>query len=309
MKQNIKKTAAIITAEGLGDGLIMLIAANFLHEQGYIVTVFNKQMTSLSSLLPSFTLSPYPDCINDYNKYDLLILQHDNSNRAKNITELKSKNSDNLHIFYPSYNPSKHEKIRETDIAFDNTISMVENVYKACKKMLISIICNKDIGLRLPNNVTHKKHQKRVIIHPVSGDINKNWPKSKFIQLSKKLSKLGYDPVFILSDMEKIEFKNEDIKIYSFSHLSDLCCFIYESAYFIGNDSGPGHLASYLQIPSTIIANNKKRMHLWQPGWGKAKIITPSSLIPNPKIMRLREKKWDFFITTNSVIKSFLSHN
>lgn len=298
-----KKKAAVISAQGFGDGLLMLIAANFLKNRGYEVTLFNKHLSSMKDLLPSFTLTSYLE-ISDYETFDLVILQNDNSETAKNI--ISSRSLLNLYVFYPSYKESKHGPLDEKDFAFNQDLPMAENISQCCEKMFPDVACDKDIGLQLPDNLIYKKNSKRIAIHPLSGETKKNWPKEKFLKLYYRLFKSGYEPVFVLSEKEKDFFSDvENISFEAFSCLTDLCFFLYESAYFIGNDSGPAHLASYLEIPSIIIADDEKRMRLWQPGWKKAKIIYPPLFIPNFKGLRLREDHWKFFIPTFIVFNAF----
>lgn len=301
---NQNKKAAVISAEGFGDGLLMLIAANFLKNRGYDVTVFNKHLPSMKDLLPSFTLSSYLEDAACYGTFDLIILQNDNSERSKNIISRRSLL--NLSVFFPSHNQSKHGPLYENDFAFNQDLPMAENISSSCEKLFKESICDKDIGLELPDDLIYRKNSKRVAIHPLSGEIQKNWPKEKFIKLYHKLSKAGYDPVFIISEKEKDFFSDvKNMHFEALNSLSDLCFFLYESAYFIGNDSGPAHLASYLEIPSLVIANDEKRMRLWQPGWKKAKVIYPSPFIPNFKGLRLRERHWKYFISPLFVFYSF----
>ena len=311
----MNKKAAIVTAGGLGDGLIMLVAAKYLKENGFFeVTIFNNHLSSLKSFLPYYETSIYPQDENEYLKYDFVLLQNDNSEISKNLFFLRHKSNLNLCIFYPGYKFSKHGKLENNDFSFDPNISMVENVDISCRK-LFNYSINKnnkknkknknDIGIIIPKNLKHKKYKKRVVIHPTSGDVKKNWPKKKYIKLANKLEKEGFEPHFILREKEKDYIAEKNVNKTIFSFVSELAAFIYESSFFIGNDSGPGHLASYFSIPSIIIANDKKRMLLWQPGWKKANIITPPTFIPNIKGLRFRENKWDFFISSNKVLKTF----
>ena len=58
--------------------------------------------------------------------------------------------------------------------------------------------------------------------------------------------KINEVPVFITENNNPI-----------FSSLEELTSFLYESAFFIGNDSGPGHVASALNIPTLTIGQTK----------------------------------------------------
>jgi hypothetical protein len=72
---------------------------------------------------------------------------------------------------------------------------------------------------------------------------------------------------------------------------------------FVGNDSGPGHIASCLHIPHLIIGRSARHMRFWRPGWLPGAIVTPPSWIPNFKGWRIRENYWQTFVGAGNVIK------
>jgi hypothetical protein len=299
-----KNRAAIITSNGLGDGLIMLIIAKSLKNLGFFVFVFNNHLISLQPLFKFLTLKKNKNLnLNFLKNFDLIILQNDNSEKSKKIISSR-KFLKKLKVFYPSYNKNKHLPLEKGDFVCDNSYNLADNVSLFCQKEL-NASNSKEIGISLPKGLIHKKEIKRVIIHPTSQDIFRNWSQKKFINLAKKLIKKGFDPFFIMTEEERKSFKKSKIPIFSKKSLIPLVSLIYESSYFIGNDSGPGHLASFLNIPSIIITNDRKRLSLWQPGWRKAHIIFPSFLMPNIKKLRLKEKYWKPFISVFRVLKTF----
>lgn len=298
------KKAAIITAGGFGDGLIMLVAASYLEKAGYDVTVFNNHLSSFAKWFPSLHFENYPSDEKTYLDY-FCILQNDNSQRSKAIIDLRKDL--NLSVFYPSYSLEKHGALFQNDFVFDQNISMVKNVAQSCSKLLKQKL-SYDTSIKIPTDLSYRKYPKKIIIHATSGDPNRNWPLSKYVNLAIKIKKEGLFPTFISTAKESDYFK--DLKMEGFEHvkfdsLSDLAALIYESSFFIGNESGPSHLASLLNVPLIVISNNQKRMRLWQPGWQKADVIAPYSIIPNFKSFRLREKHWGAFIPVFKVFRTF----
>jgi hypothetical protein len=299
-----KNRAAIITSSGLGDGLIMLIIAKSLKSLGYSVFIFNDLLTSLQPLFNFLTFKKNRNFNLSFLKnFDLIILQNDNSEKSKKIISFRNFLK-KLKVLYPSYNKNKHFPLEKEDFVCNYPLPLADNVSIFCKDHLSSSN-SKDIGISLPKNLIHKKHKKRIIIHPTSSDVFRNWSQKKFINLAKKLAKQGFEPFFIMTEEEKKSFKKSKIPIFSKKSLTPLVSFIYESSYFIGNDSGPGHMASFLNLPSIIITNDEKRLFLWQPGWRKATILFPSFLMPNIKWLRLKEKYWQPFISVSRVLKTF----
>lgn len=292
----MSKRAAIIAAEGFGDGLIMLIAEKYLTHEGFSTTLYNRTLSSFKDWI-GVNIKNYEDNIEEYLHYDLLILQHDNSQRAKKIIELA--HPEKLIIFYPTYKEEKHGSLNKHDIPFNSNITMAENVAKACK-MIFHMEESKEIPIRIPISLIFRKHKQRVVIHPTSTDPHKNWSKKKYLKLADRLKEEGYEPHFVLSFKERDYLIDE--RVHLFDKISDLAAFIYESAFLIGNDSGPSHLASYFHIPFITLADDEKRMRLWQGGWKKGTILTPNLNVL--KWIKFRKTHWSNFISVKRVIKS-----
>lgn len=70
----------------------------------------------------------------------------------------------------------------------------------------------------------------------------------------------------------------------------------------IGNDSGIGHLASCLGLPTITITKSTSKHYRWRPGWGKNRLINA------PFQAKWHQKYfWQFFISVNRVYKAFNS--
>lgn len=175
-----------------------------------------------------------------------------------------------------------------------------------CKEVLGIQEATTENGLA-PNkalNLQPKKYNKRVIIHPTSNEALKDWPVKKFIALAKKLKKVGFDPVFITSPKERFAFQKIEKMFLMpvFSSVGELAKFIYESAYFIGTDSGIGHLASNLGISTLTILKSKNQDFRWRPGWSPSKVITPRL------VFKWQGKYyWKLFTSVNRVFEAFLT--
>ena len=68
--------------------------------------------------------------------------------------------------------------------------------------------------------------------------MTRNWPQEKFLKIAYLLKESGYDPVFIPGKGNE-EWKRFNLKIEEFDTLDSLSNYLYESGFFIGNDSGP----------------------------------------------------------------------
>ncbi len=273
------KKIAVISAQGMGDSLIMHMASHNLQQLGYQVVTFSSHLKHFGKWLSpqSFAKPPSPDF--SFQDFDLVILQHDNSPRSKKIKETHPK----VYGFYGSHQIKKHGPLSPLDYVCNPQLPMVRNLSLALTKWFGISSCEN--GLSPPPGLLHKKYPKRVAIHPGSSDPYRNWPLNRYKKVAAFLEQKGYDPVFC----DKL------------SSLEELASFIYESSFFIGNDSGPGHLASYLQIPSLIIGTSHSHLLLWRPGWLPARVITPPRWV---SYFKWTQKRWKSFIPTRIIINA-----
>ncbi len=93
-------------------------------------------------------------------------------------------------------------------------------------------------------NVTSEKKTKLVGIHPFANHIGKEWPLDKYIQLTTQLLHDGYAVRFFLPAGKACHKLPAETELYNNLSLSDLVLRIAECTYFIGNDSGPVHIAA-----------------------------------------------------------------
>lgn len=293
------KRIAIVAASGIGDALIMQIAAHNFRESGWEVTTFSDHLSSFGRWLSGYCFAKQPplDDLEDLflEKFDAIFLQHDNSPKAKKIGSLPLP----VYTFYGSHLLSKHGPLQVRDYVCDPQKTMVANLVQAVGRILGA--CSIENGLRPPPDCTFRKHPKRIALHPTSASREKNWPREKFLSLADRLKRKGFEPVFTVSPKERAEWDSP-----LFPTLESLTSFLYESGGFIGNDSGLGHIASYLQIPYTIIGPNRGQMELWKPGWHPGSIVIPPSW---SSLFKWTRQKWKSFIPVRSVIKGLISNN
>lgn len=303
---------AVIPSRGIGDGLIMMVAAHRLLTLGYKVDTYTSALSSLSSWFKNHTFLEKPELnlLPDiFSNYDLIILQNDNSAFAKEMISLyEQKKIKALSVFYPSYEKDKHSPLRALDRVFNDQKPIVDNTATAIASVLGLNHTSKNNGLFPPCHLTHRKFKNRVLIHPTSSVCERTWSLDKFMDIGFKLLDNGFKPVFCLSPNEKEQLQSSienHFEVPHFETLSELAAYAYESLALIGNESGTAHLCSNLQLPTVVIAGCRKRIKLWRPGWYKGSIITPSTFIPNVKGARLREKHWQSFIFPSQVLTKF----
>ena len=86
-----------------------------------------------------------------------------------------------------------------------------------------------------------------VAIHPGSGGAKKSWPINRFAELGRALTATGQRPVYLCGPIERERPDTlaafADSKVIT-PDLRDLPTVLRGAQLFIGNDSGPGHLAA-----------------------------------------------------------------
>lgn len=292
---------AVVCAAGIGDALILEIASHHLRGVGHEVVTFTDHLQGFGEWLAGARCMPQPkveEIEEVFSSFDAILLQHDNTVKARAILALRP--GKRVYTFYTNYRFSKHGPLEVgCDFPFDETQSMVANTKAALRSLFSIDAAGGENGLKPLEGLVYRKYRKRVVIHPTSTVLSKNWPREKFLKVARALEKKGYEPVFVASPKERAEWGAADLP-----SLKDLASFIYESGAFLGNDSGPGHLASYFGLPYLIIGKQERQMKLWRPGWHPGEIVTAPSWVPNWKGWRIRDEKWQLFITSSKVIKT-----
>ena len=282
----MKEKIAVVCAPGIGDGLILHVASHNLVQMGYEVTTFNDHLEGFGKWLHGYRFAKQPELekIEEIlSHFDAVILQHDNTPKSKKVREWRGK----VFGFLGSHRISKHGALSDLDYVCDPSRTMVDNIARATARWFGA--ATKENGLTSPAGLVHRKNLRRIAIHSTSGAAEKNWPQEKFTIVAEKLKKEGYNPVFIANRGKPL-----------FPTLEELASFLYESGSFLGNDSGPGHIASCLKIPSLVIGKEEKQMRLWAPGWLAPEIAVPPRWSSQ---WRWARAKWKYFITTRNVIK------
>ena len=306
------KKALVITSQGLGDGLMMMIASERLRNHGYNVVTLNDHLIGLKNWFPNhFFQKCLPlNELEEYSKnFDLVILQNDNTEKSRFIIRLHQKGViRSLSIFYSSYERHKHPPLTSWDVVFDPDRPMVENISKSIACLLRCHDISTNNGIIAPRHLLFRRFPRRIILHPTASTEERMWPMNSFIQLADLLKQIDLDPIFSLSTKERIIYWKDEYKKFftpKIQNLAELADLIYESGYVIGNESGVVHLASNLQIPNLVITGHNKRIKLWRPGWLLGAVAAPSEWIPNWKFWRYRESNWKRLITPKFVKRRF----
>jgi heptosyltransferase III len=301
--------SAVFCSKGLGDGLIFSVIANNLKVNGLNVDLYHDFLGELQNLF-DFEIKKYPkeeEVEKILSSYDLIIVNTDNGIVNQKIQKfLKERYSGKYYLLHATTCKGKN---LPGNYFFDRNKTIVENLKLFCNQELKLKSVSSQSGIKFLKNLEHRKNLKRIVVHPTSKSSLRNWPREKFLKLSLRLQKKGFEISFIGIEENRNEWaflEDFNISFPKFDSLEKLSAYIYESGYFLGNDSGLGHLASSLQIPTFTIFSSKRKKLFWRPDFYFSQGVIPLGIIPNFKGFRWREKYWKFFVFEFLVYRKFL---
>lgn len=289
---------AIFSCAGLGDCLLTLILSENLRRSGHEVVTFHPFMKELQAWFPKLPIRPFPPA---YDEFDQFIVVYEKSPWMKEVLDhcLAHFRKETI-VLNPIATPNRDYPYWEEG-KFDGKIPFADNIVTFCRDILGIEGAVKENGLHIPSDVKLRSKPNQVVIHPTSSRPGKNWPRSKFLKLAEVLKKQGYDPVFMVSPKERVDWPEAP----PFKNLDEMVRCVAESGLMVGNDSGIGHLASLFGIPTVSLFKNERTADFWKPAFALNIAITPKGWLPNLKGLRWRDKYWHWGISVRRVFRSF----
>lgn len=300
----MNKSAAVFSCLGLGDGLIALVLSNNLNLNGFRVTTFHPSLSVLQRWFPWTAIRPFPP-LEELERFDRIFIPLEKSvSMQAVIRECRKKYPQKTTIINPIATANRDYPYWEVG-KFDGRIPFSDNLKIFCERELNLPVSTKDCGIVIPDDVKPKAHPKRIVIHPTSSREGKNWLPQRYRQLGEELKKRGYEPAFIVSSSERLHW--EDCRPPEFSSLDEIAKYVAESGGMVGNDSGIGHLASAVGLPTVTLCRSRLAGRFWRPSWSAGSMLYPPLWVPNLKGARLRDKYWKQLISVRRVLNTLLS--
>ncbi|HTS62815.1 MAG TPA: glycosyltransferase family 9 protein [Candidatus Acidoferrales bacterium] len=103
-----------------------------------------------------------------------------------------------------------------------------------------------------PDGVPPNLREDVAILHPAATADNKTWPAKNFAALAGQIRQLGLEPVFIGGPGDDPSPFREWRTVYG-ARLRDVQELVATAAIFVGNDSGPAHIAAAFGVPTVVI--------------------------------------------------------
>lgn len=248
-KQNYPiKKILIVRTDGLGDLILtipLFISLKKMYLDAEITLLTNKNLLELADL---FITNNFIDKVYSDEEllkqppviYDIIIDPIPSWNMNLLITKFKSKRKVGFDIYgkrilytdYVKYTPihasKEYKLLLKTDHDIKPTLKLDPKIIEEAKNILIK------------KNST----KKFIFIHTGARFPSQKWNLTKFIALSERLSQ-KYN-LIIYSDVTHNQIPLKNVILIDKLSLKLLAAFIYLSILFIGNNSGPLHLANAL---------------------------------------------------------------
>ena len=307
-----KPTVALVAFDSLGDGLIYLMMAENLRQNGFDVTCYGNVAHQMRRWLADLDVRPYPErdeFEREFAAYDLVIMSppqflRDAMDEQKTaalrekyllICQKAPKNwhFDHTQRLSRTLSTGAFEQLQglmncSGSIRFKNFAdeSAVEMTLQYLSERMHLKNVTKEIRLTPPAELLFRRYPKRIIVSPDSaGPEKKNWTPSSFIELCQRLKTRSYEPEIVVAPKNHSRWASMGSNVFTtpcFADIDQLSAHLYESGAVIANDSGNGHLASFLKIPVVTIYRKKNPVFHWRPDWGPGVVVCPTLTIPWP---------------------------
>jgi len=117
-----------------------------------------------------------------------------------------------------------------------------------------------------------------IVLHPGASQLYQRWPFDRYVELAKALAAHG-NVYLILDSASTLPASDiSNLHFVAARDLKTLTGLLRGAKIFVGNNSGPMHVAAALGIPSVIITGPSHR--IWDPFWR-----TPNSVILEDKTL------------------------
>lgn len=126
------------------------------------------------------------------------------------------------------------------------------------------------------------------VLHPLASAPDKTWPADHFLDVAKHIEdQHGLEPVFIGAAAENLE----PFRAYSCvqgANLEDVKSLLLGASLFIGNDSGPAHMAAAFGLPLVVLFGSSDS-EIWHPWRTEAVVLSDPGGIQSIRVAEMIE--------------------
>jgi ADP-heptose:LPS heptosyltransferase len=110
----------------------------------------------------------------------------------------------------------------------------------------------------------HSRTRPYAVLHPFASETGKTWPRESFLAVAKHLdTDLGIEPLFVAGAEDDLSTFHEHTCLQG-APLEEVKSLVAGAALFIGNDSGPAHIAAAFGRPVVVLWGSSD-LDNWRP--------------------------------------------
>lgn len=284
---------AFVMPHALGDTLVAMVIVRNLRRHGIAVDVYGHAAQALRAWFPGVTIHPLPAPDARHAvlaAYDTVLQVQ----RHEPCADLVDTHPGAMHL--------------RQILGAPQGGTMAQRFAAFCRVRFglpEATIDNGIVPPPVPGTLRHRRYRNRVLIHPAASRADQCWLPRRFIAVARRLRAAGYEVQFVIAPHERERWGAVTAAGFAMTACEDLhalACTVYESGWCIANDSGVGHLASNLDIPTLSVFRHRGVSERWRPAWGRVDVILPWQWIPTAC---LRARLWRHTLTCARVLKAF----
>jgi len=258
-----RDTVALLPAPALGDGLLALVLAHNLHRAGRPATLYHDALLELATWLPWAHIEGRPS-----------------------PKEGRALLAGRTHAFVgdPAFAPAAGP----THLVFgkahwDRRRPYLRSLETHATRVLDLAWTTDAAGLVRPGPADARPDTRRVVLHPFSARRSKDWPTWRWLQLTRRLERDGWEPRVLLAPGEEQRWREEaggaGVSVVP-GPLPEVAAWLAASAGAVVGDSGIGHLAAALGMPTVSIFRKRSNARFWAPRGARTAAVTPRLRLP-----------------------------
>lgn len=126
------------------------------------------------------------------------------------------------------------------------------------------------------------------VLHPAASHPEKTWPAERFLAVAAHLREsLDLEPIFIGSEHDGLQ-RFRPYRILAGAPLPEIKSLLLRAILFVGNDSGPAHMAAAFGVPGVVLFGASDPL-IWGPWRTEAEVLTHGAgiaAIPVDEVLR-----------------------
>jgi len=111
-----------------------------------------------------------------------------------------------------------------------------------------------------------------LVMHPFASTPGKAWPLEQFVSVADHLRAQGREPMILAGPADDVSAFSR-FQVFRNAPLAEVKNLVSGAALFIGNDSGPAHIAAAFGIPVVVLFGPSNPV-TWAPWRTEARVLT-----------------------------------